>query len=107
MYRVVLRVEGYEVIEAPDGLEALRWIDADPPDLVILDLGLPRISGLTVQEELAAHRHLRDIPVLVVTASAAPLTDLNVTCLLRKPVTIDALIFAASRCLASVGGSGT
>jgi DNA-binding response OmpR family regulator len=45
IYRTALRVAGYGVQEAGDGYEALRAVDADPPDLVVLDLALPRLSG--------------------------------------------------------------
>jgi CheY-like chemotaxis protein len=106
VYRTVLNVEGYTVLEAGDGFQALRLLDSEPPDLVVLDLGLPRVSGLVVRHELAAQAHLRHIPVLVITGSTAPLDDLNVTCLLRKPVSPDALLRAIERCLDSPSGSG-
>lgn len=98
MYRTALRIAGFYVIEAGDGLEALRALDADPPDLVVLDLGLPRVSGYAVRAELAAQSHTRHIPVVVVTG-AEPDASLDVPCLMRKPVTPDELIAAVNRCL--------
>ncbi len=64
---LVLRGAGYRVSEAADGNEALRILHDDPPDLVLLDLLLPGISGFEV---CAAVRRSadRDVPVLVVTA---------------------------------------
>jgi CheY-like chemotaxis protein len=44
VYRTALRMAGFFVNEAANGLEALRALDADPPDLVVLDLGLPIVS---------------------------------------------------------------
>jgi len=100
LIRTALLFEGFEVIEAADGLDALRRLDDSPPDLVILDLMLPIVSGLVVQEEIAAHAHLRNIPVVIVTASTQPLDDLNVPCILRKPISPETLIAVVRKCLA-------
>jgi two-component system response regulator MprA len=101
LYRSMLVFAGFAVREAGDGLDALRWIDSDPPDLVLLDLSLPFISGQTVRQEIAAHAQTRSIPIVVVTGSTAPLDDLQVDCVLRKPVSADRLIEVVHRCLAS------
>jgi DNA-binding response OmpR family regulator len=101
IYRVALVLSGFDVQEAGDGLDALRQLDADPADAVILDLGLPFISGFTVREEIAAQASLRHIPVIVVTGSADSLDQLNVPCILRKPVVPEELATAVSRCLAT------
>lgn len=102
MYRTALTLAGFEVAEALDGLDALRRLDgSEAPDLILLDLGLPLISGHTVAQEVAALAHLRHIPVLVVTGSTEPLDYLDVACVLRKPVRPDALTDAVLRCLSS------
>jgi two-component system, OmpR family, response regulator MprA len=54
MFRTSLLLEGYEVLEAGDGLEALSRIDRELPDLVVLDLMLPSLSGVAVRQEIAA-----------------------------------------------------
>jgi signal transduction histidine kinase len=59
-----------EVEEADDGLRALTLITRQRPDLVVLDLRMPEVDGLTVLEVLAADEALSDIPVVVVTATA-------------------------------------
>jgi CheY-like chemotaxis protein len=100
LYALALGIEGYRVVEARDGLEALLLLDVDRPDLVVLDLDLPRISGYLVREELAAGAVTRDIPIVVVTGTAADPDELAVPCLLRKPVTPGTLIAAVRRCLA-------
>ena len=61
----VLEKEGYRVIRAVAGGEALSIIDSHCPDLVILDLGLPDMDGLSVLEQL---RQWSNVPVLVVSA---------------------------------------
>ena len=60
-----LRMEGYEVRIAGDGVTALDEAHAFLPDLVILDLGLPRLDGLEVAKML---RRTDDVPILVLTA---------------------------------------
>jgi len=45
-YRSALTMAGFRVVEAHDGLPALRRLDDSPPDLVVLDLGLPTVSGV-------------------------------------------------------------
>jgi len=105
MYRTALALAGFEVIEADDGLSALHVLEQRKADIVVLDLMLPRLDGLTVQQEIAAQAQTRDIPIVIVTGSTLPLDDVNVPCILRKPVTPDDLIVAVRRCLAS-GASG-
>jgi two-component system response regulator MprA len=63
-----LRMEGYEVRVADDGVAALDEAHAFLPDLVILDLGLPRLDGIEVAKKL---RETDDVPILVLTARDA------------------------------------
>ena len=63
-----LRMEGYEVRTAGDGAVALEQSRAFAPDLVILDLGLPKIDGLEVARSLRAED---DVPILILTARDA------------------------------------
>lgn len=63
-----LRIEGYEVRTAGDGVSALEQAHAFLPDLVILDLGLPRLDGIEVARAL---RDGGDVPILVLTARDA------------------------------------
>ena len=84
-----------------DGVEALRFLrqegqyaKAPRPDLVLLDLNLPRKSGREVLEEIKADPALRRIPVMVLTTSRAE-EDLDAAysryanCYIRKPVNLD------------------
>lgn len=103
MYRSALAVAGFLVREAADGLSALTALDRDPVDLVVLDLGLPDISGLVILQDIAAQAHTCNVPVLVVTGSTEELDHLAVACVLRKPISPDALVTAVVKCLASDG----
>lgn len=62
---MLLRDSGYQATEAPDGTSALRLAHEDTPDVVLLDIGLPDVSGLQVLEEL--HGLDADLPVVMVT----------------------------------------
>ncbi len=65
-----LRREGYEVIVSHDGQEGLRKAQTLLPDLVLLDLMLPGLSGLEICRELKAGERTRDIPIIMLTAKA-------------------------------------
>jgi CheY-like chemotaxis protein len=97
----VLSTGGFDVEEAADGLKALQHLDNRPPDLVVLDLRMPMLSGAEVRQELAANVLTRQIPVVVVTGSPEALGDVPVDCVLTKPVMPEDLLAAVRRCLAS------
>jgi two-component system KDP operon response regulator KdpE len=69
-----LRAREYKVVEAPSGELAVQLCASENPDLVLLDLGLPGISGLEV---LAAIRRWSDVPVIVVTVRDDPDTKVG------------------------------
>lgn len=99
LYRAALAVAGYDVQEARDGFEALRRLDWNPPDVVVLDLMLPTVSGHIVRNEIAEGATTRHIPIVVVTGSEDELEDLEGSILLRKPVSPDQLVHAVKTCL--------
>jgi two-component system, NtrC family, response regulator AtoC len=72
-----LKKEGYSVQTAHDGQAGLEAIDAEPPDLLVLDLNMPRIDGLSVLAKM--HESEVDIPVIVLTAHGAIDTALEAT----------------------------
>ena len=65
--RVNLEVEGMEVLEAADGAAGLELAREELPDVVLLDLMLPRLDGWQVAEGLLADERTRDIPIVVLT----------------------------------------
>ena len=70
--RMRLSSLGYEVIVAEDGEQALASVRRELPDLVLLDIMMPKIDGLEVVRQLKADATLPFIPVILVTARAGP-----------------------------------
>ena len=68
--RMRLSALGYEVIEATDGEQALAKVAETLPDLVLLDIMMPKIDGLEVVRRLKADKNLPFIPVIAVTSYA-------------------------------------
>lgn len=99
IFAASLTLAGFAVREAANGIEALRLIDSAPPDLVVLDLGLPHVTGHEVLFEIKAHPNTRQIPVLVVTGRDVPLPGLGPECVLLKPVHPRELVLQVKRCL--------
>jgi DNA-binding response OmpR family regulator len=101
LYRTALTLAGFDVDEAADGLDALRRLDHRRPDLVVLDIGLPALSGIAVLQEITAHAYTRQIAVVVVTGTAMSLDHLDVACVLRKPVEPEELVRTVRHCLSA------
>lgn len=70
LVQMVLQPHGYVVLGAGDGEEALRLVESDKPDLVIMDVHLPGIDGLEVTRRLRRVTAFRDIPIVAMTAYA-------------------------------------
>jgi CheY-like chemotaxis protein len=98
LFVLALRSVGCEVWCAADGLEALRLIETKRPDVVVIDLHFPYISGRDVLAVLEAHAATRSIPVVAVTGPDQRVFSRNRLCQLRKPVTTDRLIEAVTNC---------
>ncbi len=67
--RAMLSHLGYTVNEAPDGESGLQRATEAPPDLVLLDIAMPRLDGFSVCRALRADERTSDVPVLLFTAS--------------------------------------
>lgn len=95
---------GNNVNVAMDGIEALdflrrkgRYADAPRPDLILLDLNLPKMDGREVLAEIKADDNLRRIPVVILTTSMAEQDilrtyNLHANCYITKPVDMDQFI---------------
>ncbi len=70
LIRLILERKGFEVLEAVGGKEGLEVSRREMPDLILLDLMMPEVDGWEVFRQLRADEHLKDIPVIVVTAKA-------------------------------------
>ena len=66
----LLQAHGYETMQTMDGRDVLQLARENRPDLIIMDIQLPEISGLEVTKMLKADDELKDIPVIAVTAFA-------------------------------------
>ncbi len=102
--------EDYEIIEAPDGAAAIEYLfqrakykGVDGPDLIFLDLNLPKRSGREVLEEIKKDSKLKFIPVVIFSSSSAPQDvsrayELHANCYVTKPTDLDELFYAL-RCI--------
>lgn len=63
----VLKQEGFEILSALDGEEGLNLVKKEKPDLVLLDLILPKKDGFEVLKEMKADEKLKGIPVIILT----------------------------------------
>lgn len=66
----VLTSLGHQAIEAHDGQEGLEKARSEKPDLILMDLSLPRVDGWTVTRQLKADPELKSIPIIALTAHA-------------------------------------
>jgi len=105
MFSTVLALAGFDTEEAQDAFHALHRLDQEKPTAIVLDLGLPRVSGHVVLQEVVAQAHLREIPVLIVTGQPGVELPDGAACLLRKPVMPDQLVSAVRRCILEGGAS--
>ena len=73
LVKVVLADDRYEIHGALDGESGLKMVQEDPPDLVLLDLMLPDLSGWAIYKAMKEDRLLETIPVIMITAQNAPI----------------------------------
>lgn len=73
LIRLILETEGYVVLGARGGQEGLDLMRTEKPDMILLDLMMPEMDGGDVFHHMKEEVELRDIPVIVVTAKAAPI----------------------------------
>jgi signal transduction histidine kinase len=95
LVRKLLAAEGYEVIDATDGLEGVRAALTVRPDLVLVDLNIPGLDGYEVTLRLRGEPSLRGVPIVAITAEGDRDTSFAVGCdgFIQKP--IDARSFAS------------
>lgn len=67
MYSMKLVSEGYEVISASDGKEAINKIKREKPDLIMLDILMPKMDGKEMLKKIKSEKDLSSIPVVVLT----------------------------------------
>jgi len=99
-----LQRKGYEIVMAFDGAQALTLAESETPDLILMDMSLPVISGWDTTREIKRNPRLRSIPVIALTAHAmagdreraveAGCTDYD-----TKPIELTRLLEKIDRCL--------
>jgi DNA-binding response OmpR family regulator len=103
MIQVLLGSKGYVAILAVNTSVAARLLDVHRPDLILLDVMLPDVDGLTFCRVLQADPATKTIPIVLMTAAHVQLEqlDCDVAGVLRKPFPIDTLFVLLARVLAS------
>jgi len=77
MYKLRLEADNFEVLIAADGEEALGIIRKEKPDLILLDIMMPKINGLDVLAEIKKDPTLKEIPVIMLTALIQDVTKVK------------------------------
>jgi len=98
LYRLALSLSDFAVHACEDGIQALHYLEQERPDLIILDLNLPRVPGTMIYEELRAHSETANIPIVVVTGMYS-VPDMPGATILRKPVSAEELTRTVIRML--------
>ena len=104
----LLEIEGYEVIEATDGVQAIEKALQDKPDLILMDLSLPLVDGLSATRQIRQSDEMKRVPIIALTAHAIQgdrerCLAAGMDAYVSKPIRAD-LLFAS---LAEVTGSGS
>lgn len=103
MIVAALKRDGYTFLEAPNGRDALDLMRAEHPDVVVLDLMMPVLSGWDVLRERMADPALRGIPVIIVSANRDPevahAVSQGICAFLPKPFDIGALSALVRSCM--------
>ncbi|MGB4102365.1 MAG: response regulator [Alphaproteobacteria bacterium] len=97
LFHDLLQAHGYDTLQTRDGLEALKITRAQRPDLILMDIQLPEVSGLEVTRWLKQDPELKNIPVIAVTAFAMRGDEERIRAggcqaYLSKPISVEKLI---------------
>ena len=92
---MVLSEHGYDVIAAPDGVEALALAERQAPDLMVVDQMMPRMTGTDCLSVMRAHPLLCTVPTVMVTAAAGLVKgaeSLRFDAVVEKPVELEGFV---------------
>ncbi|MGA2959107.1 MAG: sigma-54 dependent transcriptional regulator [Thermodesulfobacteriota bacterium] len=98
----ILKDEGYEVLEAKDGLQALKQIEADPPELVLLDIWMPGMDGMEVLERMKGQ--IPNLPVIMISGHgnielAVKAVKLGAYDFIEKPLSLEKVLLTVNNAL--------
>lgn len=95
MMQIFLDCDGYQVVEAKDGYEAVEKAIAEKPDLILMDIAMPVLDGLEATQAIRSHAELADITIVALSAYGDFYRDkaLSAGCndVLQKPLDFDRL----------------
>lgn len=95
LLKVMLQMLGYRVVEATDGREAVEFVQKERPDLILMDLALPIMDGVTATRKIREMEGNEDVPVVCVTAHCEKYRndalEAGANQVLRKPIDMDSL----------------
>ncbi len=105
----ILTLNGYDIVEAASGIEAIRLIASERPDVVLMDLHLPEMDGVTATRIIKADKAVKGIPILALTASASQgeaddILGKGFDGYIGKPIEVKKLLATISESLKSKGG---
>lgn len=90
MMGIMLKLNGYDVVEAEDGYEGIEKAVSETPDLILMDIAMPLLDGIQATAVIRTHASLDKVPILAITAYDDIYKEdaMNAGCteILRKPV---------------------
>jgi len=98
----VLKDEGYEVLEVKDGAQALKQIEVEPPDLILLDIWMPGMDGMETLERIK--KQIPNLPVIMISGHAnielaVKATKLGAYDFIEKPLSLEKVLLAVNNAL--------
>lgn len=103
--RLILVLEGFEVITAADGVEGLERIESEAFDVIILDLQMPRMDGRTFYRELRSKGHTTPVLILSANGATTARAELQAEGAITKPFDPDFLVSQVRALLPSEAAS--
>ncbi len=96
LLQTILEQEGYQVEIADNGRGALKKVNSNPPDLILLDIMMPEMNGFEVTRSIRQNLALPYIPILLITGYTEPTAgdgyDVGADGLIHKPINFDILL---------------
>ena len=107
-FSILLRRMGFHVIPADSGMTALKLLRVLMPDIVVLDIAMPQMDGITTLRCIKGDMHTSDIPVIIVTVSTdqkyyKECKKLGCSGYLTKPVKVPDIYNKLNSCMSSIG----
>lgn len=103
---MLLTDEGYRVLTAADGEEALALMKVERPDLVITDYMMPKVSGPKLVAQMLAEERLASIPIIMMSGGYTHERPAHVRAFFRKPAPVNELLEKVAELLKQAAGGG-